>query len=359
MNNLNLKTLGWTPAHDFYLSETNRESWLPGRVSRVDRGRALVITPEGENPAVWPSKIPAADDKPVETPVIGDWCLVSPHQGLHRIEMILPRATRIARSVAGGGRAVQVLAANVDVVFIVTGLDLDFNLRRIERYLALSRAGGVRPVIVLNKADLCDDADRHGKEVERIAPGITVRCVSALDPGAADVLRGELGFGKTAVFLGSSGAGKSTLINALLEEPRQATAPVRAGDDRGRHITSRRELFALPGGGAVIDTPGLREVGVLIDEESLKEAFQDIADLAAACRYQDCRHGDEPGGAVREAVRSGDLDGARLASFLKLRAEAENAALRQSAYAHREQERRTIGKYRKWLKEVYRFKGRS
>lgn len=359
MNPINLTLLGWTPAHDFYISEINRESWLPGRVSRVDRGRALVMTSEGEYPAVWPSEIPIPDDKPAESPVIGDWCLVSQHRELYRIETVLPRATRIVRSVASGSRAAQVLAANVDVVFIVAGLDLDFNLRRIERYLALSRAGGVRPVIVLNKADLCGNAERRRKEVERIASGITVLCLSALKPGAADLLRGELGFGKTTVFLGSSGAGKSTLINALLNESRQATAPVREGDGRGRHVTTRRELFVLPQGGAVIDTPGLREVGVLIDKESLHAAFQDVTDLAGGCRFHNCRHEEEPGCAVRDAVQSGALDAARLQSFLKLRAEAENAALRQDAYAHRNQERRTVGKYRKWLKEVYRFKGRS
>jgi ribosome biogenesis GTPase len=316
------------------------------------------MTPAGEQPASWRSPIRMVDGDPVDTPAIGDWCAVSQHEELLRIEAILPRHTCITRALASGRRASQVLAANVDVAFLVTGLDKDFSLRRIERYLALARSSGVRPVVILNKEDLCEQASVRAREAERVAPGVTVISLSAFEHDVAATLRDQLSSGQTAVFLGSSGVGKSTLINRLLGETRQTTAPVSARDDRGCHTTTHRELMAIPNLGAVIDTPGLREVGVIADGESLDLAFEDIAQLAADCRFHDCRHEGEPGCAVKAACASALLDQERLDSYIRLRQESENAALRQDAYAYRDKERRTVGRYRKWLKEVYRLKGR-
>jgi ribosome biogenesis GTPase / thiamine phosphate phosphatase len=356
---MSLNDLGWTPALEFYFADLAEPLWTPCRVSRVDRGRALVLTAAGERAATWRSEIPVVDGPQVDTPAVGDWCAASQHTELLRIETILPRASCIARGISSGERAVQVLAANVDVAFLVTGLDGDFSPRRIERYLVLAKSSSVRPVIVLNKADLCDNAELRAEAVRRMVPGVAVLPLTALTADAAGLIRQELGPGQTAVFLGSSGAGKSTLINQLLGEARLPTAPVRADDDCGRHTTTRRELIVLTGGRAVIDTPGLRAVGVTGDDEGLSAVFGDIAELGAKCRFDDCRHEGEPDCAVLGAVSAGTLDPARLDNYLRLRRENDSAALRQDVYAQRQQERRgAMGHHKKRLREAYRLKGR-
>jgi ribosome biogenesis GTPase / thiamine phosphate phosphatase len=355
---MNLNDLGWSPAQDFHFAELAQPDWCPCRVARVDRGRALILTSNGELAATWRSSLAVIGETAPETPVTGDWCAASLHSGLACIEAILPRTACIARGLSTGRRAMQVLAANVDVAFLVTGLDGDFSLRRIERYLVLARSSGVRPVIVLNKADLCAEVERCAEAVGRIAPGIRVMALTALSDGVADLVTQEFRERQTAIFLGSSGAGKSTLINRLLGHVRQVTAPVRLGDDTGRHTTTSRELVVLPGGRAVIDTPGLRAVGIVGDEEGLDGTFTDIVAAAARCRYADCRHEGEPGCAVLKAVAAGDIEPDRLDSYHRLRREGENAALREDAYARRRQERHAAGHQRRQLRECYRLKGR-
>jgi len=355
---MSLNDMGWTPAHEFYFTELARPLWCPCRVARVDRGRALVLTSAGEQPATWRSTLTLMDTTPIDTPATGDWCAASRHAGLVCIEMILPRASCIARGMSRGERAVQVLAANVDVAFLVTGLDGDFSVRRIERYLVLIRSSGVRPVIILNKSDLCADAQARTDAVRRIATGVTVLMLSALGDEVADVLDQELRYGQTAVFLGSSGVGKSTLINRLLGSQSQATAPVRANDDCGRHTTTCRELLVLPGGRSVIDTPGLRAVGLMGDDDGLDAVFSDIATVAADCHFPDCRHEGEHGCAVLQALATGGILQDRLESYLRLRRESESAALREDVYSHRRHERRTAGHHRQQLRECYRLKGR-
>jgi ribosome biogenesis GTPase len=213
-----------------------------------------------------------------------------------------------------------VLAANVDLLFIVTGLDRDFNLRRIERYLVLAVESGVEPVIVLNKADLCVDRERRAEEVRKIAAQRTVIVSSAVDRSGVDEIRNLIMENKTAALIGSSGAGKSTLMNLLLGEERQSVHSVRESDSRGRHTTTLRQMFRLPGGGWLIDQPGLREIQILAGQAAVDEAFPDVMELASECRFRDCRHENEPGCAVREAI-----DPARLKSFAKLRREAQRA----------------------------------
>jgi len=318
-----------------------------------------VITSDGEAPAIWSPTLALDGGQVIGGPAIGDWCACAQAGDFLRIESILPRHGTIIRGVASGHRSSQVLAANVDLAFIVTGLDGDFSVRRIERYLALARAAGVRPVVILNKVDLCDKLAQRGAETESVASGLTVLRACALEANSADAIRDELGPKKTAVFLGSSGAGKSSLINRLLGRERQATAEVRGSDDTGKHTTTRRELIPLPHGGVVIDTPGIREVGVLADPESLEAGFETITAFGVDCRFKDCRHEKEPGCAVLLAVDNGELEGARLESFQALRHEAENAALRQNTHAARQIERQTVGKYRQRLREAYRFKGRE
>jgi ribosome biogenesis GTPase len=250
-----------------------------------------------------------------DVPVTGDWVAIREIEpGLVLIEEVLPRRSKIARRAAGRRSDEQVLAANVDLALIVCGLDGDFNPRRLERYLAICAEGNVEPVIVLNKADLCRDPDSAGAEARQAARSARVFVISARTGAGCEALLPD---GVTAVLLGSSGAGKSTLLNRLLGQQLHATAAVRESDSRGRHTTTERELIVLPSGACLIDTPGLREIQLPVSGESLNAVFDDIAGLAAQCRFRDCTHSTEPGCAVRDAIPAG-----RLASFHKLTREA-------------------------------------
>lgn len=261
-------------------------------------------------------------------PTVGDWVMIE-RRGAARdhasIHMVLPRRTCFSRRAAGEKVEEQVVAANIDTVFLVNGLDADFNPRRIERYLALARGSGAEPVILLNKADLCTDAAARVAGIRALAGGAVVLALSATRREGIEALAPWLGRGRTIALLGSSGVGKSTLVNALLGEERQETRAVRAHDHRGKHTTTRRELIPLPSGALLVDTPGMRELQLWDNaREGLAAAFPDVLELAAACRFRDCRHEAEPGCAVRAAVARGDLEPARFASYAKLRAELEN-----------------------------------
>jgi ribosome biogenesis GTPase len=260
----------------------------------------------------------------VSLPVTGDWVaarIVGPEQAL--VEAVLPRRTCLSRRAPGARDDEQPLAANVDVVFLVCGLDGDFNLRRLERYLALVAGSGASPVVVLNKADLCTDLTGRIVETAAVARTAPVVAANTVDPGGLDGVRRFQAPGRTLVLLGSSGVGKSTIANRLLGDTRFETAEVRKWDDRGRHTTVRRELTPLPGGGAIIDTPGLRELQLWVGAASVDTVFDDIAEIAEGCRFRDCAHSGEPGCAVAEALAMGRIDAGRWESFRKLRAEAE------------------------------------
>ena len=255
-------------------------------------------------------------------PCVGDWVETRESQ----IVALHPRATFFARRAAGTRKEQQAIAANVDVAFLVMGLDGDFNLRRLERYLVLVRESGAWPVVLLTKADLCEDVSSRLAAVRSVATGADVHAISAPRNEGLDRVQTYLQPGITGVLMGSSGAGKSTLLNALLGEQRMATAEVRLADSRGRHTTTHRELMELPGGACIIDTPGMRELQLWVDEESVAAAFPDIEELAWYCRFTDCRHQSEPGCAVREALERGEIEEARIASLHKLRREAEHIA---------------------------------
>jgi ribosome biogenesis GTPase / thiamine phosphate phosphatase len=268
---------------------------------------------------------------PEQRAAVGDWVLVEGGGEAARIVALLPRVSAIKRGMAGEHYGQQVIAANVDTVFVVTGLDGDFNPRRIERYLLLVR-GGAQPVVVLTKADVVTEADAGAVDAAIAAladittQDVPVVALNARDrAGASQALAGWLGPGRTVVLVGSSGAGKSTLTNSLLGIERMKTGAVRAGDDRGRHTTSHRALMALPSGACLIDTPGMRELKPT-GEEDVGESFADIEALAAECRFRDCVHDREPGCAVRAAVEAGSVDARRVANFLKLRDEVAGAA---------------------------------
>lgn len=262
-------------------------------------------------------------------PVVGDWIVVEPGPlppDPWSVRAVLPRRTAFSRGAAGTGSSPQVLASNVDRVWIVHGLDAPLNPRRLERYLAVAWESGAVPEIILTKADLCADLEVVLAEAVVVATGAPVRTVSSADPGAVEALRAALAPGSTVVLLGPSGAGKSTLVNLLSDEDRTATAPVREKDLKGRHTTTRRELYRIPGGALLMDTPGIRELRVWELGEGLDQAFPEIAELARRCRFGDCRHETEPGCAVREAAEGGHLDPERLASYRKLEAEADYQA---------------------------------
>jgi ribosome biogenesis GTPase len=263
------------------------------------------------------------------------------------IAAVLPRRSAFVRSAADASRRTagnladeQVIASNVDIAFLVAGLDGDFNLRRLERYLAVAWSSGVTPVVVLNKADVARDLEERLLAVEGVAPGVPVVVLSALTGDHVADVGPFLGAGRTAVVLGSSGVGKSTLVNALLGEARQATAAVRGDDSRGRHTTTHRELFALPGGALLIDTPGIRSLEVAGADEGVEAAFDDIIDLAATCRFSDCRHEGEPGCAIRAAIEAGTLSEDRLESQRKLERELAHAERKGDPRAAAEERRK-------------------
>ena len=262
---------------------------------------------------------------PEDRPAVGDWVLVEGEApNSLRIVALLPRFSAIKRGAAGEHYKQQVIAANIDTVFVVCGLDADFNPRRIERYLLLVGGSGVQPVVVLTKQDK-DGADVDAALQDLRALDVPVLHVNAKDRASVAALEPWLGEGQSIVLVGSSGAGKSTLTNTLLGVDRMKTGAVRAGDDRGRHTTTHRALIALPSGTCLIDTPGMRELKPT-GEEDVAESFADIEALAAQCRFRDCRHAKEPGCAVRAAVERGEIDAQRVANYLKLGAEVAGAA---------------------------------
>jgi len=337
-----LAELGWTPARARQFAVHAAHQLEPARVVRQDRQSYLVQTDTRVLPAEVTGRFRHACTSPSNHPAVGDWVAVQPLPGEDRarIHALLPRQTTLQRKAAGSTTQQQVLAANVDTVLLLAGLDHDLNLRRLERTLELVWDSGALPVLLLNKADLVVDTAEALREAAAIAPGVPVIALSALEAQGLEQLRPFLQAGSTLVLLGSSGAGKSTLVNALLGVERQRTSAVREDDSRGRHTTTRRELLHLPGGAMLIDTPGLRQLQLWADEPALPRAFEDIDTLAHACRYVDCQHAAEPGCAVLAAVEEGRLPAERLASYHKLRRELDYLQRQQDSRAQQEENQR-------------------
>jgi ribosome biogenesis GTPase len=330
---------GWAEAFAPFAADGHR----PARVVAVHRDTSVVRDGDGDGTAAVSGSFRFEALAQSDFPTVGDWVAIGA-DGV--IAAILPRRSvfkRMASDASRRGSRIddeQIMASNIDVALLVAGLDNDFNLRRIERYLAVAWSSEVTPVVVLNKSDLADDVDGRLVAVEAIAPGVPAIPVSARTGAGLDALRAHLRPGTTAAILGSSGVGKSTLVNALLGEDRQATAAVREGDSRGRHTTTHRELFELPGGALLVDTPGIRALEVLGADEGVDAAFDDVADIAAGCRFSDCRHEGEPGCAIREALAHGRLTEDRLASHRKLERELARVA-REGDPRARAEHRRT------------------
>jgi ribosome biogenesis GTPase len=312
-----LRSLGW----DAFFGPAFREyaaSHEPGRVSTVTKTGCKVYTKAGEINARIPGKL----RKDGLLPAVGDWVALSKDDsGTYAVQAILPRKSKISRKDAGRVTGEQVIATNVDTAFIVTSLNKDLNLRRLERYLAVARQSAVEPVIVLNKADVCPNVEGSMNDVRSIAPGVPIFAISAIQNTGLEQLAPYMKEGKTIVLLGSSGVGKSTIINALEGYGRQKVGDIREDDSRGRHTTTARELIIMESGGVIIDNPGMRELQLWDATDGIAETFRDIEELSRQCKFSDCQHETEPGCAIKRAIKEGILPEARFESYQKLQRE--------------------------------------
>ncbi len=355
---MDLSEYGWDGAFEAQFASYAGDGLAPARVIRQLRDLSTLVTARGELPGEVSGRFRHAARGPADYPAAGDWAAVKAFSGGQvLIEAVLPRRSAFTRKAAGEAVEAQVVAANVDTVFLVSGLDGDFNLRRIERYVTAAWSSGAEPVIVLNKADLRPDLDDVIARTAGAAPGVPIVPASARDERGLEALAPYLLPRKTIAFLGSSGVGKSTMINRLLGEARFLTSAVSdAAAGRGRHTTTVRELVRLPGGALLIDTPGLRELQLWADDDGLDRTFDEIDQMAARCRFPDCGHEQEPGCAVRAAVEAGDLDRRRWESYLKLRLELRRLELKKDEKARRQREKAVGRQFAVRLKEVKRNK---
>lgn len=327
---MNLELLGWSKDLALSFAPFAAQQLQVGRVARQHKQIYTLYTEAGEISAKISGKFRYQVQSSEDLPCVGDWVVISaPTDQTATIQHLLPRRTLFSRKVAGDTTDVQLIAANLDSVFLVCGLDHDFNLRRIERYLVMIWESGARPIIVLNKVDIGEQVEQRLLDLEAIAVGIPIIQTSALHDQGLDELTPWLQPGQTVALLGSSGVGKSTLTNQLMGEPIQAVRAVRADDSRGRHTTTSRQLMGLPSGAVLIDTPGLRELQLWTTQTAVSTAFNEIEALAKHCRFRDCQHQQEPGCAVQAALANGQLEVQRLNSYQKLR--------KEEAYLHRKQ----------------------
>jgi ribosome biogenesis GTPase / thiamine phosphate phosphatase len=326
-----LDSLGWTPALEDQFAPYAADGLEPARVAVEHRGAYLLYNRRGEEAAELAGRLRHAAAERGELPAVGDWVAATPTDPA-LINAVLPRRTKFSRMAAtANGRTIeQVVAANVDTVFLTAGLDGDLNVRRLERYLALGWESGAEPVVVLTKADLCENVDAALLDVESVAIGVPVHAVSNLTGDGVEELGAYFAPGRTVAALGSSGVGKSSLVNALAGKELMATGDLRA-DGRGRHTTTNRQLLRLPNGGLFLDTPGMRELRLWESEEGLAQTFDDVGAAAARCRFADCSHDQEPGCGVRAALDEGSLAHDRYESWRKLQNELRWLAVKQDA----------------------------
>lgn len=350
---IDLATLGWSPFFADAFADVRVPGVVPARVATEDKHFYTVVGAEGDVIAVISGKLHHRRRSDSALPKVGDWVAIERQPGEKKaiIHAVLPRRTTLTRKVTGREIVEQVLATNLDTAFIVQALDPTFNLRRLERFLVMVHEGGARPVVILNKADLCDDLAARVSETRAAAGDATVITVSARTRKGIGQLREFIRAGETVAFIGTSGVGKSSLINRLNGEATQPTIEVRASDSKGRHSTTWRELIPLPGGGLVIDTPGMREFHMWVAGEGLDVAFPDLVAIAAGCRFRDCKHENEPGCAVKAAVAAGTVTTERHGSFLKLQRELAFIAEERKQHTYMVNKRRVQTGTKAWLQK--------
>jgi ribosome biogenesis GTPase / thiamine phosphate phosphatase len=350
--------LGWNAHFQAHFDALeNAADLCPARVARQDRGSYVLYAPGRAWRGVPAGALRRRAADRAEWPAVGDWVVAAADGcGTARIERVLPRTSVFSRRAAGENGDEQIVAANIDRLLICCGVDRDFNLRRIERYVMLARRGGAAPTLVLTKADLAADSAEKQISAAALAPDAECFLVSVVDGRGLEELRGAIGRGTSAALVGSSGVGKSSIINALLGASSAAVGEVRADDGRGRHTTTRREIHLLAGGGVLIDTPGMRELQLLGDADDVASAFGEIELLAPNCRFRDCRHETEPGCAVLAAAADGTLSPQRLESYRKQLRELAFHARRDDPAAQSAERARWKSLHksaRRWMKQKY------
>lgn len=352
-----IELYGWSAALQEMFALHAAQGYAPARVVAHHRGLWRLIAETGEISGRLGGRF-AAEAAPGEHPVVGDWLAISAPDASNEamIQALLPRKSVFKRRSPAGGT--QIVAANIDVALLVAALNNDLNPRRLERYLVAARDSGAEPVIVLTKADLSVAAASDAARISEIAGGAPIVALSALTGAGLEDLSPWLKPGMSAALLGSSGAGKSTLLNALAGRPLMDTGAVRASDDRGRHTTTHRQLFRLPSGALIVDTPGMRELGLLADDDALDASFANVVELTQSCRFNNCSHVNEPGCAVLAALESGGLSGERWQAYLKLQRELAFAARREDKGAEAAQRMRWK-KIHKAQRAKYQHKARN
>jgi len=354
---MNLEELGWNEFHEKHYNEMKTQDTFPARVAKAQREKYWIYSSLGELKAEIKGKLRFNAESISDFPVVGDWVVAEmrPEGNAAIIKGVLPRISKFSRKVAGPITDEQVLVANIDTVFLVSGLDSDYNIRRIERYLTIACESNSKPVIVLNKADMCTDVQVKTAELESIAFGVPIVALSAIQKEGLEDLKKYIMEGTTIAFIGSSGVGKSTIINCLIGSEMLKVGAVRESDGRGRHITTRRELMLLPYGGIVIDNPGLREIQLWVNEDALDKAFGDLREYAVQCKFRDCTHLNEPGCAVKKAIENGNLDSKRFQGYIKLKKELRYLATRKEIKA-RNEKIITEKKISKLSKQIYKHR---
>lgn len=346
---------GWNDYFEAVWKDAEREQAVPARVVTQSRGIWRVVADFGECFAEAAGKLRLAAEEGADWPAVGDWVAAELRDECTAavIQAVLPRRSQFVRKMAGKKIAEQVIAANVDTALLVSALDRDFNPRRVERYLAQCWESGAKPVIILNKSDACDQTWEKTRGMEQVAMGVPLCVISAKTGQGFEDLGRYLSAGQTIVLLGSSGVGKSTIVNRLMDRAIQEVQEVRESDSRGRHTTSARELFVLPGGALLMDTPGMRELQLWGAEEGVAETFGDIDALATRCRFRDCRHQTEPGCAVQDALTSGALEPGRLENWRKLKRELEFQRRKIDPEAQKNQKQR-VKRLMRGVRQMYR-----
>lgn len=338
---MSLNELGWNSFFQSHWDASPGRSHVPARVIGEQRGAYRLASESGEMVAELGGGLRYRATGRAELPAVGDWVAVEIRsEGRAKIHRVLPRKSKFSRNAAGDQVSEQVVAANIDTIFLITSLNTDLKLRRIERYLSMVWESGASPVILLNKTDLAGNVTESTSQVGDIAIGVPVHAISAKTGEGIEALGTYLGVGQTVAFLGSSGVGKSTLVNRLLGAEVQLVREIRESDERGQHTTTSRRILKMEGGGLLMDTPGMRELQLWDTESGIDQTFEDVLEFALGCRFTDCEHESEPGCAVRQALADGVLQVERFDSYMKLRKEASFLNRKQDVLARVEEKKR-------------------